>query len=150
MYDVIKDTREQKGWFFTDPTLSCSSLTNAKLDTGDYTIKGYEQKIIVERKGSVSEVANNLSEDRFFRELDRLESFAHPFIIMEFTLDEFMRFPHGAMPANKARFCKITPQFLLMKLNEIQFNYKTKLLFCGRSGEKMAASLFKRAIKKYG
>ena len=44
-FTIIIDTREQKPWTFTDHLTS-----HAKLDTGDYAIKGLEHELCIERK----------------------------------------------------------------------------------------------------
>ena len=71
-YTVIKDTREQEGWFFTQTT-ACDGMVREKLDTGDYSLRGYEELLAIERKGKISEFARNIVENRFERELERLE-----------------------------------------------------------------------------
>ncbi|MCW4042004.1 MAG: hypothetical protein NWE83_14790, partial [Candidatus Bathyarchaeota archaeon] len=58
-YDVVKDTREQDGWFFSEYD-KCSGMEVRGLHTGDYTMKGYEDVVCIERKGCVSEIAMNL------------------------------------------------------------------------------------------
>ena len=58
-YKVIKDTREQDGWFFS-PYDKCSGMEVGTLNTGDYTLEGFEDVVCIERKASVSEVAMNL------------------------------------------------------------------------------------------
>ena len=60
-FTVIKDTREQDGYFF-GPFNTCAGMIEHKLDTGDYTIEGLEDKICVERKGCVEELAVNLGQ----------------------------------------------------------------------------------------
>ena len=68
-YLVIKDTREKQGWDFPQ-SHSCVGTSIEKLDTGDYTIDGHRDTLCVERKGSVSEFAGNLvqEKERFVRE----------------------------------------------------------------------------------
>ena len=57
---LIYDDREKKPWdasFFG----SEFKLTKKRLKIGDYTIKGHQKNIIVERKSSFKELAQNLS-----------------------------------------------------------------------------------------
>ena len=59
-YKVIKDTREQDGYTFESFTgryTSCKGMVVKKLDTGDYSLEGLEDKLCIERKGRVSELA---------------------------------------------------------------------------------------------
>ena len=59
-FHIIIDTREQQPWSFEHHVTS-----NEKLDTGDYSVKGLEEILCIERKKSVSEIANNITEKRF-------------------------------------------------------------------------------------
>lgn len=54
---ILVDTREQTPWEF-----SHYSTAKQKLDTGDYTVSGLEDKLAIERKKSVGEIANNITE----------------------------------------------------------------------------------------
>lgn len=148
-YNVIRDTREKfgHGWDFAAGK-NCAGMEVATLPEGDYTLKGYEQEIVVERKGSVSEISMNIFEDRFERELIRLESYTHPFLLMEFTMDDVMNFPKGSgIPTYKWASLKVTPFLILKKLAEFQLRYKTKFIFCGKHGKEVCASLFKRFLE---
>lgn len=88
----IRDSREKKGQGFTwRITKDCDGTLERKLDTGDYSIVGFEEKISVERKGSAGELIGNLfspDRKRFLRELERLKSFKFAWIMCEFTLDD--------------------------------------------------------------
>ena len=58
-YIVIKDTREQDGWFFS-PYDKCAGMEVGTLNTGDYTLQDFEDVVCIERKGCTSEIAMNL------------------------------------------------------------------------------------------
>lgn len=150
MYHVKKDSREQEagtGWTFS-PTKNCSGTTTEKLDTGDYTIVGYEDLFVIERKGALTEWAHNVNEARFDKEMQRLEKFRWPFIILEFTLQDLLNWPNGCnIPKNKIKSIKMTNYALLKKTNEYMIAYKTKIIFAGKHGKEIAASLFKRVME---
>ena len=78
-FTVIKDTREQEGYYFGKFN-TCAGMVERKLDTGDYSIEGMEDKICIERKGCV-ELAQNLGSKKttFMKEIERMESFPHNF-----------------------------------------------------------------------
>ena len=62
-YTVIKDTREQDGYTFErfeSRYHACAGMVVQKLDTGDYSLVGLEDKLCIERKGRISELAINL------------------------------------------------------------------------------------------
>ena len=62
-YTVIKDTREKEGYFFKKYD-KCSGMVVETMKTGDYTIKGLEDVLCIERKASVEEIANNLGKKK--------------------------------------------------------------------------------------
>ena len=84
-FRIIVDTREQQPWSFEDYSTSI-----AKLDTGDYSIEGLEEIICIERKKSVSEVANNITESRFKDVINRLKEIKYPFVLLEFDLNDVL------------------------------------------------------------
>lgn len=146
MYRIIRDTREKEnnGWFFEE-TAHCEGTITKKLDSADYSIDGYENEISIERKGSVSEFAQNLIQERFEKELIRLEDIKHSFVILEFTLDEMMRYPNlPDIPKHIQNKIQIRGPFLLKRFNELNIKYKTKFLFAGTKGHNIAQDLLKR------
>ena len=77
-YHVIRDTREQDGYYFSQYG-SCDGMIEHKLDTGDYAIQGLEDKVCVERKGCIEELAINLGQKKhaFLNEIERMKPFPH-------------------------------------------------------------------------
>jgi len=149
-YKVIKDTREQLGWEF-NPSPSCEGMTIATLKTGDYSLEGFEDKFVIERKGDLSEFSMNITQKRFHSELERLESFELPFVILEFTMEDIYKFPQSTqIPPSKYKFIKITPQFIVKALLDIEVQFKTKIILAGKFGREVASSLFKRVCEHYG
>ena len=90
-FTVIKDTREQDGYYFSKFN-TCAGMIEHKLDTGDYSIQGLEDKVCIERKGCVEELAINLGSKKhaFMNEINRMESFIHKYLILEFSLEELL------------------------------------------------------------
>jgi len=67
------------------------STISTKLETGDYALRGYESQCLIERKGSIREVAKNCLDatdrKRFIKALDRLKSAClHPYLMLEGSL----------------------------------------------------------------
>lgn len=99
---ILQDSREQLPWDFGLEF----RVHQEKLDIGDYsfgfrlhpdfdnlhTIRKMDRIFVVERKGSASEMVSMVGQerDRFQREIARLRFVAHPFIICEFTLEQFL------------------------------------------------------------
>lgn len=149
-YQVKRDTREQEehGWMFPESDTCLGTLTET-LATADYTLAGYEKLFVIERKGSPAEFCQNIVQDRFDRELKRLEEFTHPFIICEFDMWHIQNFPKkSGIPERLWPKLRITPQYFLLRFWEIQLQYKVRIILAGADGGRNAASsLFKRIIK---
>ncbi len=152
-YTVIRDTREKKrkGWMFSAGGIIAGTVTDI-LKTGDYTLEGLEKKIVIERKASTSEFATNINEERFDDELERMSSFEHPFLVLEFSMDDIINFPVGSgIPAYLWPKLKVTSHYMLKRLLEYQLKYKPQIILAGRdNGKEVAMSLFKRIAELYG
>jgi len=152
-FTVIKDTREQDGYFFSAFN-TCAGMVESKLDTGDYTIQGLEDKICVERKGCVEELAVNLGSKKyaFLNEIERMKPFPHKFIVLEFSLEDLIKFPEETRIRikNKASL-KITGKYMLKCLMEFQLYDGVHIWFCGNKHNAFLAisSLFKRINEMY-
>jgi hypothetical protein len=150
-YTVLRDSQEQKGhgWYFLK-SKNCDGTTEVKLPTGDYTLEEYQTRLIIERKGSCGEFAQNIVQERFERELIRMESFDFSFIVLEFTMNDVLAFPKGSgVPRSEWPKLRITSYFLLKRLIEFQYKYKAKIILAGSHGKDVASSIFKRMIE-YG
>ena len=144
-FKVIKDTREQQGWEFPRGS-TCLGTTVKKLLTGDYTIEEHEKEFVIERKATTGEFAKNITETRFKRELERLETFTHPFIICEFSMEDILMFPkNSGIPISRWPLLRVTSDYILKEMLRMQVEYKVKFILAGKaSGYKVAWSLFKR------
>jgi hypothetical protein len=147
-YTVIKDTREQDGWFFS-PYDKCEGMLSGTLHTGDYTIRGFEDVVCVERKASVSEIAMNLGRKKksFQDEMERMKDFQFSFLICEFDMEDILKYPEGSRVPHEARSqVRVTGKYLLKCLMEFQIWYDTKIIFCGNKDNAFLVcnSIFKR------
>ncbi len=152
-YTVIQDTREQDGWFFS-PYDQCEGMERATMNTGDYTLKGYEDVVCIERKASVAEIAMNLGRKKkpFNAEMERMKDFPFSFLILEFSMADLIQFPKGStVPKNARGQVRITGKYLLKSLMEFQIWYDTKILFCGNKQNAFLVtnSLFKRLTELF-
>lgn len=80
-YTIIIDTREQRPWNFEGIRDMCELGT---LKTGDYSLKGYENCIAVERK-SLADFVGSIGKNRkrFMAELERASKIKHFCVIVE-------------------------------------------------------------------
>lgn len=142
---IIIDTREQQPWTFKHYVTATK-----KLDTGDYSIEGYEDILCIERKHSISEFVNNMSEKRFLDVLNRMSAYKYAFILMEFDFDAIINFPIGSdIPKHIWKNLRINPAYIIKYITDILVKYNINILFCGSAynAEKMAASIMRRVIE---
>ena len=148
-YLVIRDTREKNnhGWEWKK-TKHCAGTLTTKLDTGDYSLQGMENYVVIERKGSIAEWAKNVTEARFEQELLRLDSIPHAWILLEFNMTDVLNYPVGSgIPRHKWRHLKFRGPFILKRITEMMMNHKVRIVLCGGSGKEVASNIFKRAIE---
>jgi len=152
-YYVIKDTREQEGYYFSKYN-KCAGMVTEKLDTGDYAIQGMEDKCCIERKGCIEELAINLGQKKhaFLNEIERMKEFPHKFIILEFSLEDLVSFPENTrIPEKNKASIKITGKYMLKCLMEFQLHENIHVLFCGNKHNAFltASSILKRVNEMY-
>jgi ERCC4-type nuclease len=156
-FTIIKDTREKQGYTFEASRTKyhvCKGMVVRKLDTGDYSLEGLEDKVCIERKASVVELANNVgvSSRRFMAEIERMKEFPHKFLILEFSLTDLMNFPEGSdVPEKEIKNLKITNKYMLRFLMELQINHSVNVIFCDskKNAKWTVLSILKRVNEKY-
>jgi ERCC4-type nuclease len=79
-FTIIVDTREQTPWCFPED----QQVVRAGLPAGDYSIRGYEETIALERK-SLNDLVSTVihQRDRFFKELVKLKSYRRKLVVVE-------------------------------------------------------------------
>jgi ERCC4-type nuclease len=125
----------------------------SKLDTGDYSLQGLETLFCIERKGSVSEFANNITEKRFKDVIDRMRRIPYAFLLLEFDLEDILIYPVGSnVPKRMWDKLKIGPKFILKHIIELQILHNIKVVFCGdaSNAEKMAITIMRKIYELYG
>lgn len=149
-YTVIRDTREKdrNGWIFPASKF-CDGTDNKRLKTGDYTLVGYEDLLCIERKGTVAEFSQNITQKRFERELVRMDDFKYAYLVLEFTMDELLQYPVGAkLPPWIKRKVRAKGPFILLRYIEItQRHPNVQIILAGNRGQEVARSIFKRTVE---
>lgn len=147
-YDNIKiivDTREQQPWDF-----EFNETAIAKLDTGDYSVDGLEDILCIERKKSVSEIANNIVEKRYKDWTKRMAKFKYKFLMLEFDLDQVYKYPRiPDVPKRLWDKIKVSPKFIIKCLIELQIYYGIQVIFCGdhENAQNLALSIMKKVYQ---
>jgi len=140
---IIQDTREKRPIEFKNWKVEVS-----KLDTGDYSLKGYEDILCVERKMSTSEWSKNAIEERFEDEMKRLQHFKYKFIVCEFDFNDLVNFPtNSGIPKRMWYNVRIRPEFLIKRAFDIQVNYGIQIVYAGFYAEAAILSIFKRVVQ---
>lgn len=143
-YEVIRDTREQTGWWF-NPSNECLGTIEQTLPTGDYTLRGLEKILCIERKGCTSEFATNINEKRFDKELKRMDEFDHAFLLLDFTPADIEQFPiNSGIPKSKYKSVRVSPNYLRSKIADYSIRYNIKILFTGGNGPKYMVDIFRK------
>jgi hypothetical protein len=129
-------------------------MIEQKLDTGDYSILGLEDKICIERKGCVEELAVNLGQKKhaFLDEIERMSSFPHKFLILDFSLEDLVRFPEETrIPIKNKASVKITGKYMLKCIFEFELYNNVHVLFCDNKYNAFIAvsSILKRINEMY-
>jgi len=126
-FTIIRDTREKsgKGWLFRASS-NCDGMEIVKLDVGDYTVKGLEKILMIERKaiGDLwGTLGNPKNYKRFLREMKRAENHPYKFLIIEATLADIDR---------GYNWSKVSANNIHAKLISLQIKHNLHVIFAGR------------------
>jgi ERCC4-type nuclease len=114
---IIRDTREQRGWDFA--CISPPPLVEvATLSTGDYSLKGLEDRISVERK-SLADAFGTFGQgrDRFEKELERLSRLRFAAVVIESPWEQIILQP--------PKRSKLNPKTIHASIVAWQIRYRT-------------------------
>lgn len=148
---ILVDSREQKPWKFKD--YECHRCT---LETGDYAMateprskykdSDLNHLLCIDRKGTASELYQNVTQVRFKKEIERMKRFKHSYLILEFTLEDIVRFPVGSdVPRRRWKYLRVKPQFVMGYLTTLMLE-GIQVIFAGNAAnaQKIALSLMKK------
>jgi ERCC4-type nuclease len=148
---IIRDTREKVGYWEFD--FHGYEMLIQKIETGDYTVLGFEDSICIERKKSTSEIAINIGKDkkRFEAELERMKLFKHKYLILEFSVADLLKFPLcSGLSKEQQKKVRVRPAFLLKRLNEYEIDYGIQIIFaCNKQNAmEVALDIMKEAVNE--
>lgn len=140
---VVIDTAEQEGhfWHFLDDQFTTE---HRKLRTGDYTVRGLEDMLTIERK-TLGDAVNTVIHQwtRFRKELYRMAAMDHAIVVVEASVEDILahRYESDAEPAS-----------VLGRLNSIIIDHGLPVVFAGNRA--MAITFAERwliqCVKKCG
>lgn len=129
---IIKDTREKHGWEF-DMYEHVTAMTITTLWPGDYTLQGYEDIFIIERKANTGELSMNLGtkKKQFEKELKAMQELDYKYIVCEFPMSDFDIFPkNSGIPKRYWGRLQVTGRYLQSTLFSMADKYDIELHFC--------------------
>jgi ERCC4-type nuclease len=103
-FALVRDTREQTGLFIPQPPKGLMLVIDT-LKYGDYSIRGFEGSIAVERK-NIDDLWSSVTvdADRFKRELEHLMEYERKWILVEGLESEYLAFrPERKVHPNAVR-----------------------------------------------
>lgn len=117
---LVKDTREQDGLYQKPP--KGLLIVRDTLNAGDYSIKGFESVIAIERK-ELSDFYGSIGKDRsrFKRELEKLKGYQWAGLVIE--SDEANVLSAGSW------YTQMSPQAIRMTLVSIELRYRINIYY---------------------
>ena len=143
-YTIIVDSREQNALWMKSSKRT--KIKKEKLDTGDYSAKGYEDKICLERK-SLGDLFGSLGKGhkRFRKELERARSLDYFAIIIEGSIMSILNKEWEGSYHTKMR------GYVILKiLCTLQVKYGIHVIYAGsrKGAKRVIMQLLKSYIKK--
>mgnify|MGYP000978910058 CR=1 FL=1 len=123
-FTILCDYHEQDAWTFTHP---CERANFAPPDTGDYSVKGLERIVRIEKKRT-EELWGCLGIRRkhFRDQLKRMQQFPIRLLVIEGSIVDFSR---------KPRFSKLTVPAALSLLTHWTVEFAVPFIFLGPRGD---------------
>lgn len=121
---VIVDSREQSPFHFLNiDHWSIVPIAHVGLKTGDYSLRGYESRLTIERK-SISDFLGSISagRDRFEREFERMAELEFAAVVIEAELSEVLE--HARTKT------KMKTDSILGTLDSWRIRYGVHWVFC--------------------
>jgi len=111
-FKIIRDSREKDGmgWNFR-ASANCSGMEIEKLNVGDYTVKGLENILMIERKtlGDLWNTLGNVDNyKRFLREMERAKDHKVKYLIIEATLGDVNKGYFWFVPGGRKKRSKVS------------------------------------------
>jgi DNA excision repair protein ERCC-4 len=135
--NIIIDTREQKPFDMTTASFAGAEfeIVRQKLDCGDYSVEGFEDKIVVERKATPAELYGNLAtekmRERFYREMEKLSKVEEAYILCEFAESCLYTFPkNSGIPIKKQKYLRVGAKYFRKLVYEVAEKFNVEYIFC--------------------
>lgn len=149
-YTVIRDSRDKEGfgWDFKPHKPErrpprCNGMVVQTLETGDYSLVGYEDILAIERKFDYSELWVNYGKrDLFEQEMGRMKNIKYKYILIESQLTS------DTLNLSPPQFAKGVPGHALIGwLCNLSLIYGVHIIPVGSTGKKYCQLIFENVIR---
>ena len=130
---ILYDDREKHPWLFLQAVNYDWQMERTHLKTSDYTLKGFEKKLAIEKKSGLTELFTNLTAKNrpTFREfLRRLSEFQIKAIIVEDSLSNVAQCVKILKSKSGGKF-RLTEATMYYWISRITVDYRIPVLFTG-------------------
>lgn len=150
---IIEDSSEKIPWNFTIYS-SCAGQERGNVETGDYTIKGLESQVALERKASTAELCLNLGVKykNFLAEFERMQHYRFRYLVCEFPIENIYEFPkNSGIPPYKWKYLRMNGKFILSRITSLCETYGVEYYFCDNrsAAEAKAIQLLEQVYEIY-
>ena len=141
-FTIVTDSREQAPWSFdSSPLYSDTSVTVGKLESGDYSVKGLESVVAIERKALPDLIAClGRERPRFERELERSRGLEFFGVVVESDFQSVAKGQYRSM---------LSPHSACQSICAWTARWGVNFFFAGSraAGEYVAWSLLKQFVE---
>ena len=130
---ILYDTAEKHPWTFLRAPGYGWQMERQHLKTGDYTFKGHEKKVSIEKKSGLAELFTDLATSyrpTFKNFLYRLSEFPIKAIIIEDDLSNVAQCVKILKAKSRGK-CQLTEATIYYWISRITVDYKIPVLFTG-------------------
>jgi len=144
---ILIDTREQDPFSFKSYPNWISGEKKATLKTGDYSVVGMEDILVLERK-SLNDIVSTLAHNRtrFFNECERMTQFRHKAIIIEASYQD-LKSPYTFFSGVEAH-----PNGIVGSLDALEARYNIPIIYTSQHkdlAQEKAASWMSKLFTYY-
>lgn len=146
------DTREQLPYSESEPgpfgRLEHTPFVRAKLDSGDYSILGYEHEVAIERKRP-SELFSCFTTERarFRREFERLAGYRFAAVVIEGHIEDVSIRYNTWQADGESQIGKVSPSLVINSLISWSIRFGVHIIFAGT--RELAQTYTYRALEKF-
>jgi hypothetical protein len=142
---ILRDTREKKPWDFSGDKYF-NGQKDVALKSGDYSLDGYEDQIVVERKKDANELIANFTTDkrRIYDEIHRLKEFKFAAIVIEQTLEDILD-SKSYFVSRKFKHRNAPVAIVINNLLTIMIQHGIPVIFAGKKAKNITRGILLRA-----